>query len=259
MGGGMGSGAVLTVLAVLAPPILAQSETPAAAACGGPLGAAGRVAAAGPGLGLIVEDGTRVALAGLMIPGAATDLVPAIEQRLLALVGETVRIAPTAAEADRHGRVPAIVVAADGDLALSLVAAGLAAAAPGLESGCREAFRAAESAARAAGRGLWQNGHGLLRADDPDLANRAPDMVIVEGRIVSVGESRGRLYLNFGENWSTDFTVLVPEPLVAEFRSDGIDPEALARRRVRVRGWMVARDGGYLELDATWALEILEG
>ena len=40
------------------------------------------------------------------------------------------------------------------------------------------------------------------------LAQTLDSAQIIEGRVVAVGEARnGRLYLNFGLNWRTDFTV----------------------------------------------------
>ena len=88
----------------------------------------------------------------------------------------------------------------------------------------------------------------IERADDPTLAKRADRFAVVEGAVVSVGDRRSRVYLNFGTFWREDFTVQIlkrdlkrhPELLARIVRSEG--------RRVRVRGRLTARDGPLMKV-----------
>ncbi len=79
------------------------------------------------------------------------------------------------------------------------------------DSGCAAAFLSAERNARAAGLGLWADPYYVVRnAEDPAgiLAVRG-HFAVVEGKVLSVRESGGTIYVNFGRRWSEDFTVTV--------------------------------------------------
>ena len=48
--------------------------------------------------------------------------------------------------------------------------------------------------------------------------------------VAEVGESGGRLYLNFDKDWCKDFTILMERKDGKAFKAAGIDPKALAGR-----------------------------
>ena len=169
------------------------------------------------------------------------------------------------AKRDRYGRLPAFAFDADHDQDQDWAAsvqerwlrAGRAVALPPAEpAACRKALLAAEAEARGEKRGVWRRDM-IERAVDRSLGERTDRFAIVEGRILSVGDRERVLYLNFGANWTDDFTVILNR---RDFRRH---PEMLrilgsARgRTVRVRGWlersggpfMRVRDVGQIELD----------
>ncbi len=116
---------------------------------------------------------------------------------------------------------------------------------------------AIEAQARREGRGLWA---------DPRFAVRTPEMVVrdigtfqlVEGRVQRTARVKSRIYLNFGEDWRTDFTVSMTPRLAAAFAAHGIDVMALAGRTVRVRGWLDSHNGPVIELTHREQLEIVD-
>ncbi len=80
---------------------------------------------------------------------------------------------------------------------------------------------------------------------------------LVEGRVATAANVRGRVYLNFGEDWKTDFTVLAPSSVRRMFEKKGIDLALLGGSVVRVRGWVKSWNGPMIELTHPEQLEIL--
>jgi len=115
-----------------------------------------------------------------------------------------------------------------------------------------------EMEAREAARGLWGAGVFAIRTPDPNpLALYLETVQIIEGRVVSIGDTRDRLYLNFGFDYRTDFTVSVDQGDVARFDEAGVDLRSLEGRMVRVRGWIQAINGPSISLDHPERLEVL--
>lgn len=57
--------------------------------------------------------------------------------------------------------------------------------------------------------GAWWHTKTVLTPDD--LASHEGAFVVVKGRVKSTFRTREDLYLNFGENYKTDFTVRIPK------------------------------------------------
>ncbi len=99
-----------------------------------------------------------------------------------------------------------------------------------------------------ASRSARAQGAAILSASDPQLTKHANGYRIVAGIVVSVGATSRTLYLNFGRDWSRDFTVTIPAGREDAFREAGRNPKALAGRYVRVRGWMKEWNGAQIEI-----------
>jgi len=118
---------------------------------------------------------------------------------------------------------------------------------------------AAESQARAAGRGLWGHEFYAIRSPDPNsLAQYVDSTQIVEGIVLSAADVRGRIYLNFGVDYKTDFTITIAKKNVKKFTKANIDLLALEGARVRVRGWIELINGPSIWVDHPERLEILD-
>jgi hypothetical protein len=80
---------------------------------------------------------------------------------------------------------------------------------------------------------------------------------IVEGRVEDVAESRGRIYLNFGEDWRTDFTATVAPSDRDSFSGSGIQLPDLEGRAIRVRGWLERRNGPMIDVTHPEQIELV--
>jgi micrococcal nuclease len=200
---------------------------------------------------LELADGRVVRLAGIRPPADANGLQShdlGAQAALADLVeGRTVRLEPLGR--DRHGRLVAQAWRHDGLwLQGTLLDQGLVQVQtrPG-EVALADEMAARERAARSAGAGIWAD-----RRFAPRPAHRLGRVVgsfqIVEGRVVRVAPTKRYLYLNFGTDWRTDFTLRVARSTQRLFREAGIDLEGLAGRDVEVRGYVQAAGGPLIEL-----------
>jgi hypothetical protein len=71
---------------------------------------------------------------------------------------------------------------------------------------------------------------------------------VVEGDVVSVRESRGTTYINFGRRWSESFTAVILKRNAGELLAAGIDLKRLQGRRLEVRGFIELRSGPRIEV-----------
>ena len=118
------------------------------------------------------------------------------------------------------------------------------------------ALYAAERKARAAGRGIWAlNWYRIVRAEDTD--RHIGTFQLVEGTVVSAAVVRGRGYLNFGADWRTDFTVSISPKHMKLFRAARVEVKSLRARRLRVRGWLVRRNGAMISVSHPEQIEFL--
>ena len=117
---------------------------------------------------------------------------------------------------------------------------------------------AAEREARNANRGIWAHDYYEIRSPDPNnLAQDVDSFQIVEGIVTSVADIRGRIYLNFGADYKTDFTIAIEKNDRKRFNSTSHDPKELAGATVRIRGWVELTNGPIIWLDHPERLEVL--
>lgn len=220
------------------------------------------------------EDGTetRVILAGVATPRPdaapeAAALARAHLEGLLSEAGTGLSIVPAAEgdSLDRFGRVQARAVfmrgAQDVDVGADLIGHGWGVVWPrdGFDLPLEE-FLAREAQARDGGLGAWGLGVFAIRDPDPDrLAQHLDSAQIIEGRVTSTGEARnGRVFLNFGADWRTDFTISASRATRNRFEAAGVRLETLEGAQVRVRGWMQDENGPMITLTHPAQLEILD-
>ena len=214
---------------------------------------------------LRLGDGTLVRLAAVEAPGNPAPVVgeqaPNEAAGFLgdAVLGRPVVLSPVAK--DRYGRLRADVHLADGRwLQGELVAAGLARVRPGLgESGCAKLLLAIETGARRRNLGIWASpAFAVKTADDPSLLARSGLYEVVEGRVVSVARGLRLAFIDFGRDFRRDFTVMVPNAIVADWAAAGMPLEGLRGRRVRVRGFVEESGGPAIRLADPIELELVD-
>lgn len=119
-----------------------------------------------------------------------------------------------------------------------------------------DALYALETQARDRTRGLWADPTYAVRKPDPDpLAQDVDSWQIIEGIVTSTADVRGRIYLNFGADYRTDFTVAIAKKNVKRFEVER--PVGLTGARVRVRGWVEMINGPMIWIDHPGRLEVL--
>lgn len=248
----------------------------------------GQAAGAGPGALEIVEraevievidgdtlrldDGREVRLVGIQAPKlplgrAGFEAWPLADEAKSALseltLGRPVGLGYGGRRIDRHGRALAQVYLLDGageaDIWVqgALLEAGLARVYTFADNRSLIAeMMARERRARAARRGIWGERFYALRAPER-VARDVGSFQLVEGEVLQAAEVRGRIYLNFGEDWKSDFTVTLAPAVRRLFESEGIDPLGYGGKRVRVRGWVKSFNGPMIEVSHPEEIEVI--
>jgi endonuclease YncB( thermonuclease family) len=222
-------------------------------ACDLPPAETGAVAAVLDGDTIELTDGRTVRLIGAKAPKPPLSwrgddpwpLVDEAKEALSALAsGKAVELRFGGLRQDRHGYVLAQVFGVEGENRLwlqnELIAKGLARVYSFADNrACVTELLAREAEARAKRLGVW--GSYVYRIEPARDAKRLGRLIhsyqLIEGTVVAVGEGGGRLYLNFGPDWRSDFTVSIDRKHVREFAAAGIDPRTLASKRLRAAYW----------------------
>ncbi|MDB5492443.1 MAG: nuclease family protein [Micavibrio sp.] len=115
-----------------------------------------------------------------------------------------------------------------------------------------------EDNARRAGLGMWaaDSQYRMLNALD-DMPN-LDRFAVIEGMVKSISMVSNVTYLNFGDDWKTDFTIGVSSPIRQVLLRNNVDLQKLQGQNVRVRGWLRSYNGPYIELEDSIALETLD-
>jgi hypothetical protein len=204
--------------------------------------------------GIALDDGRIVRLAGIEL-SAAPELA----------AGTAIVLKRLGAETDRYGRVQAHVFLTDDNGAerwfqADLVARGIARVSSRVgDPACAKRTLGHENSARAARLGLWAEPVYVIgKAEEPaGVLESRGRFTLVEGKVVSVRESGGTIYVNFGRRWSEDFTVTIAKRNERAFAAAGLVPKSLNGRRVRIRGWIEERGGPWVEAARPEQIEVL--
>lgn len=243
---------------------MAAVQTARAGACDGTEASAARVTRIGDGRTLSLSDGREILLAGISLPLRSEEQAARAAQALQFLLQTEVRVLESATGPDRYGRREAYVfIERAGTPRLVqelLLEQGHVLALPRPPgTSCSERLARSEATARDRKLGLWGvPGYATLSANDPaGILGSRGRFAIVQGKILSVRESGGLIYLNFGRRWSEDFTAAVLKRNEGSFTVAGMELKRLEGRTVRIRGWIEARGGPWIETSDPRQIEIL--
>lgn len=217
---------------------------------------------------LLLEDGRTLKLAGIQAPPAppwhkaGRDWPPAENARaLLAELAEGQSLQPAydSRREDRHGRLLAHVSDSRGRwLQGELLRSGWARVQAFEDNrALLSEMLALERNAREAGRGLWAHSYYAVRRHD-ETGDDLGQFHLVEGRVLEVAIIAGRAYLNFGEDWRSDFTLVIDPAPRRRFEAEGLDPANFEGQRVRARGWLEFRNGVTINITHPEQIEVLE-
>ncbi len=173
-------------------------------------------------------------------------------------LGKTVRLSFGGSDKDRYGRLLAHLHRPDGTWVQGEM----------LKKGMARVYSfpdnralvgpmlALEAEARAARRGIWGLRFYAVRTPQ-ELSSWIGTFQLVEGKVLKAARVKGRVYLNFGDDWKTDFTITIGAPVRRMFRKAGTDPLSLEGKRIRVRGWLKRYNGPMIKATHPEQIEIL--
>ncbi|MCB9992057.1 MAG: thermonuclease family protein [Hyphomicrobiaceae bacterium] len=234
-------------------------------------GPRGVVAAVIDGDTFLLADGAKVRLIGIQAPklsqgrdGTADwPFADAARDALSRLVkGREIELRYGQTAKDRYGRLLAHAFVAETGLWVEeeMLRLGLARVYSLADNRlCLEELYRTEAQARAERAGLWSEGYYAIRsAGQPErLAGLSGHFELVEGAVQSVGHAGGRTYLNFGTDFSRDFTVVIEADGLRLFEAAGIDPQELDGALIRVRGWIDLYGGPRIMVTHPEQIEVL--
>jgi len=226
----------------------------------------GKVAKVLDGRSFVLDDGREVRLAGIEVPAPAqsAETGAAAKAALESIVaGLTVVLHGEPPALDRYGRIVAFVeVAGSGVLvAHDLVGQGHARVAAHVgPTACATELLGRERMARKAKLGLWADPYYVVAAAEngAELLSGRGSFTVAEGRVLSVRESGGSIYLNFGRRWSQALTVIISKAHERTFLAAGLSPKRLENRVIRVRGWIDERNGPRIEATRPEQIELAD-
>lgn len=198
-----------------------------------------KVVAIAPDATLTLERSGPAVLAGLVFPDAS------LAQGWLAshLLQQPLLFTPV--DTDRYGRT-----LVRSDVALNALREGVAVAYS--SDDMPVAFLVAEAQARVAKRGVWAQSALILKPEQTPL--HLQQFHLVEGTITHVYRGRDGTYLNFGEDWHRDFSVMIPKRVQRRFT---ILDRLHEGSHVRARGVLIEENGPMLRLSRPEQLELL--
>lgn len=206
-----------------------------------------------------VDSGDTVRMASLQVPNVeektgkrrpGDPLGEESKAELARLVlGKAVRLETGKEPRDRKNRIVAQAYLKDGTwVQESMLRSGYAMVYPIFEDskkGDLEKMLAAEQEARAAKKGIWAHPDYQV-LDAKDALCCVDKFRIVRGAPLDIEARRGNIYLNFGEDWKSDFTAFIPKRYARSFVKAGI--ENMVGKTIELRGWIEEKDGPMMEL-----------
>ncbi len=115
-----------------------------------------------------------------------------------------------------------------------------------------------EQKARHAKLGMWEDGsrYRIFNANDiDDIDEDRGQLLLLEGIVTKAASVKNNIYLNFGKNWKTDFTIMVKPALRKKLAREGRDPLSMQGQKLRVRGYLRNYNGPLIELEDSLHLE----
>ncbi len=114
-----------------------------------------------------------------------------------------------------------------------------------------------ERDARVARRGLWGDKFFEVLTTDTVDRRHLDRLQLVEGKVKAVATVRDLTYLNFGDDWRSDFTIEIQSQHRRSFTKAGLNPATLKDKTLRVRGFLFWRNGPAIDAQFPAQVELL--
>ena len=95
--------------------------------------------------------------------------------------------------------------------------------------------------------GIWNLGFYKIKTEQ-ESGKFTNSFQLISGKILEVATVRSNTYLNFGDDYKTDFTIVVPNRVKKMFEKMDINLSDLEGRNIIVRGWLKYYNGPSIEL-----------
>lgn len=219
-----------------------------------------------------LASGATVRLVGIQAPKlplgrpgfAAWPLAEEAKQRVMELImNKPVRLFYGGRKFDRYGRKLAQLWRADKGGRPELWVQGAL-----LESGLARVYTfsdnrtlapemlARERRARVEPAGIWADAYYEVRV--PEDTDRLIDTFqVVAGRVVDTAVVRGRGYINFGDDWHTDFTISLAPKVLRAFPALADALPTYKGKKIRVRGWIKRFNGPMIDVTHPEQIEVV--
>ncbi len=115
---------------------------------------------------------------------------------------------------------------------------------------------AIENKARLEKAAIWAIEKYFIKAPT-DLDGSIDQVHIIQGRVESVAQNNGNIYINFGKNWRTDFTAMIRSEHKKIFYKAGLDPMNWGGEILQLRGWLDSYNGPMLTLSHPEAVQVI--
>ena len=171
--------------------------------------------------------------------------------------GKNVRVEYDIEKTDRYGRLLGYCFIEDTFVNAKLIEEGYAVLytfPPNVKY--TDLFVESQKKAQKKKKGLW----GSFAIIDHTQANQYINQVRnVKGRVVSTYKSKKCVYLNFGQNYKNDFTVVIFNNTLGFFNKKGIDPVSFYNgKKIRVMGRIREYNGPEIIVNSPYEIEIVE-
>lgn len=105
-------------------------------------------------------------------------------------------------------------------------------------------WRAAEATARTAKRGVWSDASFVLTPEN--AAQHSGEFHVVEGAITRTYEAKVATYINFGQDWHSDFSITIPNKIRRSMKDVllQVKPGSI----IGVRGYITQENGPMVKL-----------
>lgn len=213
---------------------------------------------------LELEGGDVVRLAAIQAPNRARHpqekdeplAVEAFDTLKKLADGQTVMLKPIGKERDRKNRIVAEASVDGQSLQEAMLRAGMAWVYTFTDTRkLAKRYYAAEAEAEKAGRGVWgQAEYAVLDAAKAEGHDGEFRLVRGVPTLVAIKDGE-RSYINFGDDWKTDFTLVIARADLKRFDRDWL--ESLKGKQIRVRGWLFTSGGPAMELTHPEQVEVL--
>lgn len=84
------------------------------------------------------------------------------------------------------------------------------------------------------------------------------DYKIISGKIYSTYQSKKNLYINFDEDWKTDFSIMISNNIAKEFKPEQLTKLTTTGKTIRIRGRIEKYNGPIIKLTHLKQIEFLE-